>query len=434
MKHLNVILFISLLTLVSGCNPANKQQKPESKKQIINVEKAVEHVQDAFLLSDVADDIDIIPLEFDERYVFNSIRKICTDGDDLFLTADLSVILRYNRDGKLQNSVGRLGEGPEDYLYCFGISLDPESKRVYVASGFCSENKVKSYTYSGTYTGGITVAEKGYCMLGSESDFYDYRQGLHIFRRMLPLTDGGKDIWLLQMQDTAANVLSSFYNSVDLAHIDVINENTFGWDDDFNLKYWTERSPVYSFYQDDMNFVFEGNDTIFKYDPVSRKMECEYILHTNYLHNIEKERKAVKSFEECQYLRVDDMFETAKYIFLSVEKGSACFLVRYDKEEKSACAIKNEGEIRSGGINGTYFRAVDPPGFVNDLCGGSLFYPEFKSGKEWIKVYQAEELLDSMDEIKASNVLMPDKKEKLLSVLSTLKKDDNPVLLVVKLK
>ena len=47
----------------------------------------------------------------------------------------------------------------------------------------------------------------------------------------------------------------------------------------------------------------------------------------------------------------------------------------------------------SGGINGTYFRAVDPPGFVNDLCGGSLFYPEFKSGKEWIKVYQAEELL-----------------------------------------
>ena len=47
---------------------------------------------------------------------------------------------------------------------------------------------------------------------------------------------------------------------------------------------------------------------------------------------------------------------------------------------------------------------------------------------------QAEELLDSMDEIKASNVLMPDKKEKLLSVLFTLKKDDNPVLLVVKLK
>ena len=39
-----------------------------------------------------------------------------------------------------------------------------------------------------------------------------------------------------------------------------------------------------------------------------------------------------------------------------------------------------------------------------------------------------------MDEIKASNVLMPDKKEKLLSVLFTLKKDDNPVLLVVKLK
>ena len=93
-----------------------------------------------------------------------------------------------------------------------------------------------------------------------------------------------------------ANVLSSFYNSVDLAYIDLINENTFDWEDGFNLKFWTERSPVYSFYRDDMNFVFEGNDTIFKYDLLSRKLEHEYILHT----------------------RVDDMFETSKYIYISI--------------------------------------------------------------------------------------------------------------------
>ena len=115
-----------------------------------------------------------------------------------------------------------------------------------------------------------------------------------------------------------ANVLSSFYNSVDLAYIDLINENTFDWEDGFNLKFWTERSPVYSFYRDDMNFVFEGNDTIFKYDLLSQKLEHEYILHTSYSHDIEKERKAVKSFEECRYLRVDDMFETSKYIYISI--------------------------------------------------------------------------------------------------------------------
>ncbi len=67
-----------------------------------------------------------------------------------------------------------------------------------------------------------------------------------------------------------------------------------------------------------MNFVFEGNDTIFKYDLLSRKLEHEYILHTSYSHDIEKERKAVKSFEECRYLRVDDMFETSKYIYISI--------------------------------------------------------------------------------------------------------------------
>lgn len=117
-----------------------------------------------------------------------------------------------------------------------------------------------------------------------------------------------------------------------------------------------------------------------------------------------------------------------------MEKESTCFLVRYDKERGTACAIKNEGEIRSGGINGTYFRAVNPPGFVNDLSGGPVFYPEFKSEKEWIKVYSAEELLECIDKLKEENVLMPNKKEKLLSVMSSLKADDNPILVVVKLK
>lgn len=434
MKICDVILYFISFIVSAGCGSNSEQSKVIVSNNIINVDKAIDDGCDTFLLSDVASDIDIIPLEFDERYVFNNIRKICIDGDDLFLTADLSVILRYNRNGRLLNAVGRSGEGPEDYLHCFGISLDSELKRVYVASGFCSENKIKSYTYSGAYLGSITVAEKGYSMLGSESDFYDYKQGLHIFRRMLPLMDGGKDIWLLQMQDTAANVLSSFYNSVDLAYINLINGNTFGWEDDFNLKFWTERSPVYSFYQDDMNFVFEGNDTIFKYDFLSQKLNHEYILYTNYSHDIEKERKAVKSFDECRYLRVDDMFETSKYIFLSVEKENACFLVRYDKEEESACAIKNEGEIRSGDINGTYFRAVNPPGFINNLSGGPVFYPEFKTEKEWVKVYSAEELLECMDKIKEEDVLMLNKKEKLLSILSSLKEDDNPILLVVKLK
>ena len=42
------------------------------------------------------------------------------------------------------------------------------------------------------YIDSKTVAPKGYCMLGSERNFYDYRQNMHIFRRMLPLTDGGK--------------------------------------------------------------------------------------------------------------------------------------------------------------------------------------------------------------------------------------------------
>ena len=71
-----------------------------------------------------------------------------------------------------------------------------------------------------------------------------------------------------------------------------------------------------------------------------------------------------------------------------MEKESTCFLVRYDKERGTACAIKNEGEIRGGGINGTYFRAVNPPGFVNDLSGGPVFIRNLKAKKNGLKFIQ----------------------------------------------
>lgn len=428
------LLLFSLLICMSCENKKENGSLVEEDKSII-VKDAFNKISNEFLLSDIADDVEIVPLQFNAKHVFNRISKVCVDGNDLFLAADLSKVLRYNRKGEFLNKIGSLGEGPEEYSHCFGISLDTVSKRVFVASGFCAQNEMKSYSYSGNYIDSKAVAPKGYCMFGSERNFYDFRQNMHIFRRMLPLTDGGKDIWLIQMQDTAANVLSTFYNSADLGYIDEINKHSLDWEN-FNTGFWTERSPVCSFYKEEINFVFEGNDTIYRYDSKSRKLDCRYILDTGVKHDIKAERKAVKSYDECLSLRVAGLFETAEYIYVSVEKDVSSFLIRYEKDTGEVNAIENKGEIMSGGINRTHYRAVDPPGFKNDLCGGLPFYPDFSDGERLIKVYSPDELIEQVDLKALQNepVLMPEKKNELLNLLYSLKNDDNPVVMIIKLK
>lgn len=429
------LLLIQLMICI-GCNPKkeNVAAGTEATEYIV-VKDVFNNVSSEFLLSEIASDIEIIPLKFDAANVFDRIDKIRVDGDDLFISSGLSKVFRYNRKGEFLNKIGAFGEGPEEYSYCFGLSIDTVSKKVFVASGFCAQNQIKSYSYSGNFIDSKTVAPKGYCMLGSEGNFYDYRQNMHIFRRMLPLTDGGKDLWLLQMQDTSANVLATFYNTVDLEYMDEINENGFDWDN-FNTRFWTERSPVCSIYGDEINFVFEGNDTIYRYDSKNRKLDCRYILDTGVKHDIRSERKAVKSYEDCLYPRVADMFETPENIYISLEKDKSCYLIRYGKKEGNVEAIESKGDIRSGGINNTHFRAVYPPALKNDLCGGLPFYPDFCDDERWIKVYSPEDLLEQIDieTLKNEQVLMPEKKKELLNLLQSLKSDDNPVVVIATLK
>lgn len=435
----NIIVFSCFfiqLVICIGCNPKKENiiTTTENTNSIV-VKDIFNNVSSEFLLSEIASDLEIIPLQFNTNHVFNRISKICVDGNDLFLAADLSKVLRYNRKGEFLNEIGSLGEGPEEYSHCFGISIDTVLKKIFVASGFCAQNEMKSYSYSGNYISSKTVAPKGYCMFGSERNFYDFRHDMHIFRRMLPLTDGGKDIWLIQIQDTTANILSTFYNYADLDYIDEINEQSLDWEN-FNTRFWTERSPVCSFYKEEINFVFEGNDTIYRYDNKKRKLDCRYVLDTGVKHDIKSERKAVKSYDECLYPRVAALFETAKYIYVSVEKDVSSFLIRYEKETGQVEAIENKGKIMSGGINRTHYRAVDPPGFKNDLCGGLPFYPDFSDGERLVKVYSPDDLIKhiNVDNLKKEKVLMPEKKNEMLNLLFSLKNDDNPIVMIVTLK
>ncbi len=54
----------------------------------------------------------------------------------------------------------------------------------------------------------------------------------------------------------------------------------------------------------------------------------------------------------------------------------------------------------------------------------------------WIAKYEATDLLEQIDidELKVTEVLMPEEKAQLIRILENLKEDDNPVIMIATLK
>ena len=85
---------------------------------------------------------------------------------------------------------------------------------------------------------------------------------------------------------------------------------------------------------------------------------------------------------------------------------------------------------------GIHVRRADAPGFTDDLAGGCSFFPRHTNDNEWIGVIPAERLLHEIDieELERKEVKLPHRKKQLIDVLRNLNEDDNPVLMIVKLK
>lgn len=58
------------------------------------------------------------------------------------------------------------------------------------------------------------------------------------------------------------------------------------------------------------------------------------------------------------------------------------------------------------------------------------FYPFDQNENSWIAKYEATDLLEQIDidELKVTEVLMPEKKAQLIRILENLKEYDNPVI------
>ena len=122
--------------------------------------------------------------------------------------------------------------------------------------------------------------------------------------------------------------------------------------------------------------------------------------------------------------------EKKEYLFLTAKQDVYSYLLRVNKEDGSVTSICNGGEFKETPFMKVRYVDVETPKFINDLCGGLPFYPFDQNENSWIAKYEATDLLEQIDidELKVTEVLMPEKKAQLIRILENLKEYDNPVI------
>lgn len=370
-----------LLLLVFACKPSNTglyEIDPPSFQ-----DKAV-------TLSDIADDIRYIALE-NSPYLSN-IMEIKIE-DTLMVISSQSKsdggIYVYNRQGLLTGKIeGIVGNGPGECIYCTDFTINGTGDRIYIVDSMKEELEV--YSLKGKYIRTIPLGNK---IKGFPSDIV-------FWNLKLVLGYSGSEEYNWAIIDTLGNLIDKKKNAL------------FPYDCNVGLF-----GGFYK-YKDKINFWDPFSDTIYTISPDwEYQAACLLKRGENWVPPWVKDISIVVSL--C---KVYDIFETKDciYILYGYQKKEKIALI--DKKDKKEYLSSENGVLNTldGGLNltrcMTYFTEND-----REYLVGLIFPYELKAHV-------------ASEEFKNSTPKYPKRKMELNNLANSLNENDNPVLMLIKLK
>jgi hypothetical protein len=123
-KNLIFIFFFS--TILYGCATDTRNDV-----YFIDVRKAVKSQEQIFLLSELATQIEYIPLETHQNVLLQEIQEI-TLLDDFIFIRDSQSVYQFNIQGKFIRQLGAVGNGPGEYTGAIRFALDEVNNEVLI--------------------------------------------------------------------------------------------------------------------------------------------------------------------------------------------------------------------------------------------------------------------------------------------------------------
>lgn len=436
MKHM-FLLLIGVFVLL-GCS-SNKKQEPISKSGIpvINLSEDVSTVP-SLLLSEVAEKLEIVPLEMTDESVLSDITEMQVTDHNIWIDHGREFyIYRFSRSGKFLNKIGSIGQGPGEYTNYSTFLVDEDKKEVYIIA---NTNGVLAYDFEGNFKRKIVDIQMILQLFASPYDQYILNnqkffatQNFGLYRPI------DKDsLWSFVSLGDDFQKKKYFKNPAHVGKEEQIIANRANMDRMVN--YWMEYLTSVDTYNGQLTLKYPDTDTIYCYDDATNQLLPQYAIFTDEekgdyeaTHLWFKDRKAF------DYFSIKSYYPTKDFIYLVGSKGEGVYTYCYNKKDGSVRLQKRQSAITERDVPWFSFPLRQMKrDFVldNDLGGGDFTVDSRSSGKYWIDILEpgSDENWIDIDQIKSSTVIDESKKKELIRVLESVTEDSNPILMIATLK
>jgi hypothetical protein len=390
-KHKSTVSFMFLILLpffVQGQKISEaKKHKTENIIQI-NLYEAFEKVK-TYPLSTIAESVDYIALETTKNCLLGDyLKNIFITSEDIFIF-DYQYVFHFSKNGKFINKIGKVGRGPGEYNRPMDVSVDTITKNIYILDF----DRLLKYDYNGEF---IKVHKLGKKAMNVK----EYKEGIF-------LTDD-----MNYQYAEPDNRFSIYFYSEDeekqIAKVDCPKKDKIPFSICSPIMYRFNQNTFLKDYWD---------NTVYKVENPFNLVEHAFI-NTGKFKFREKDDQSLFTGEKNQgeelVISIENMSESDRFIFMLANKG----LFFYDKTSgKTQCCEFNR-------LNQKAYN------FKNDLTKGPTLITTSFPFKEvdnntFVTFNHAYEFFE--DGVDTTN-------PKIKKLLQNLQPEDNPILVLVKLK
>ena len=436
----NCFLLIAIASFLLGCSGNKKENTLQDEEGTPVINLSSDNVSKVALLplSEAAAKVEIVSLEVTDESLIGEITKMkVTDSDIWVKHYKDNHVLRFSRSGKFLNKVGKVGQGPEEYIRMADFFVDENTKEVYIQTTIVG---VKVYDYEGNYkrTAAKTSPDDVFMTMYFQFALYDNKffiaQNLAFINKPTP-----KDsVWSFAWDDSTYQKKKIFKNPAHIGREEEIMKNGINFQQFVN--YWLEPFTSIDTYGNQLTLKYPDTDTIYRYDSPANELVPQYIISTHEekgdygaTHVWFRERSAFDYFSIYSY------YPSKDNIYLLCSKGETIYTYCYGKQTGKVKVKERKSEITERMLGNHTLRRLEGAKYFildNDLCGGS-FHVDYRSqGKYWIDVLipNSEDNWIYIDEMRTSDVKDESLKAKFIHTLENVEEESNPILVIATLK
>jgi hypothetical protein len=386
-----VIILILLLSHIKSDQIIGLRVSPNKDKEV------------NFLLSEIANQVNYIKLETNEKCMIARIKKLLFDKENVFIVTHQGAVSRlflFTSDGKFVKEIGSQGIGPGEYSSVLDITLDKSKKMIYFLD---TMGKVFKYDYSGKYLNTIKLDSRPESILFSNDALYLFTSWPDYY-----LNKG----YGIQVKELSANkkdtyVLNRKYVKNPFGNKSIVYANyCYGINTDKSVYFLDAKFDT--LYNIDSNYII--NPTM------SLSLEDKIPIN---LFTLDDYNNAIQKYSN--YFR---FIKTRNYIFFSVMTANPSTLYFYRLNLSS-------GELLKHNVT------KDKSYVFNDIDGGLPFNPEGLADDgvlySVLDCYKLKEHL-SKGLYSKQKVLNPTQTNELKKTVQNSDYSDNPIIMRVTLK